>query len=74
MRTYADEGKSGLSIGGRQALQALIRDVENGAADFRVILVYDASRWGRCLPKSQLMASATTPVAKPIMPDFWPVR
>ncbi len=47
VRTYADEGKSGLSIGGRQALQALIRDVESGAADFQVILVYDVSRWGR---------------------------
>ncbi|WP_227244281.1 recombinase family protein [Paraburkholderia caribensis] len=47
VRTYADEGKSGLRIDGRQALQALIRDVESGAADFRVILVYDVSRWGR---------------------------
>ncbi|WP_144022091.1 recombinase family protein [Caballeronia sordidicola] len=47
VRTYADEGKSGLRIDGRQALQALIRDVESGAADFQVILVYDVSRWGR---------------------------
>ena len=47
VRTYADEGKSGLSIGGRPALQRLIRDVETGAADFKVILVYDVSRWGR---------------------------
>lgn len=47
VRTYADEGKSGLRIDGRQALQNLIRDVENGAADYRVILVYDVSRWGR---------------------------
>jgi len=47
VRTYADEGKSGLRIDGRQGLQRLIRDVETGAADFKVILVYDVSRWGR---------------------------
>lgn len=47
VRTYADEGKSGLRIDGRQALQNLIHDVESGAADFQFILVYDVSRWGR---------------------------
>ncbi len=47
VRTYADEGKSGLRIGGRQALQQLIKDVEAGNADFQIILVYDVSRWGR---------------------------
>ncbi|WP_230940734.1 recombinase family protein [Burkholderia diffusa] len=47
VRTYADEGKSGLSIDRRQALQRLIRDVESGDADFEMILVYDVSRWGR---------------------------
>jgi DNA invertase Pin-like site-specific DNA recombinase len=47
VRTYADDGKSGLSIGGRASLQRLIADVESGAADFNVILVYDVSRWGR---------------------------
>lgn len=47
VRTYADEGKSGLRIDGRQALQQLIKDVESGAADFQMILVYDVSRWGR---------------------------
>lgn len=47
VRTYADEGKSGLRIDGRQALQQLIQDVESGQADFNVILVYDVSRWGR---------------------------
>src|SRR5574343_177987 len=47
VRTYADEGKSGLRIDGRQALQQLIRDVESGQADFQIILVYDVSRWGR---------------------------
>lgn len=47
VRTYADEGKSGLRLDGRQALQQLIHDVENHVADFQVILVYDVSRWGR---------------------------
>jgi len=47
VRTYADEGKSGLRIEGRDALQTLLRDVESGAADFSVVLVYDVSRWGR---------------------------
>ena len=47
VRTYADEGKSGLRIDGRQALQQLIKDVEAGTVDFQIILVYDVSRWGR---------------------------
>jgi DNA invertase Pin-like site-specific DNA recombinase len=47
VRTYADAGKSGLRIDGRQALQQLIKDVESGSADFSIILVYDVSRWGR---------------------------
>ena len=47
VRTYADEGKSGLSLGGRASLQKLIADVETGVADFTLVLVYDVSRWGR---------------------------
>src|SRR5690349_5224783 len=47
VRTYADEGKSGLKIEGRQSLQRLLADVAEGRADYRVILVYDVSRWGR---------------------------
>jgi len=47
VKTYADEGKSGLNIGGRLALQQLISDVENGIANFKIVLVYDVSRWGR---------------------------
>lgn len=47
IRTYADEGKSGLRIEGRQALQQLIKDVQTGNVDFQIILVYDVSRWGR---------------------------
>src|SRR4051812_5742876 len=47
VRTYADQGKSGLRLDGRDALKQLIADVQNGAADFTTILVYDVSRWGR---------------------------
>lgn len=46
-QTYADEGKSGLSLEGRSALQQLIKDVQAGRPDFEAILVYDISRWGR---------------------------
>ncbi|MBX6382446.1 MAG: recombinase family protein [Microbispora sp.] len=47
VRTYADHGKSGLSIAGRDALRRLLDDVRSGRADFTTILVYDVSRWGR---------------------------
>lgn len=47
VRTYADEGKSGLKIHGRGSLQQLLGDIAKGEADFSVILVYDVSRWGR---------------------------
>jgi DNA invertase Pin-like site-specific DNA recombinase len=47
VRTYADEGKSGLRLVGRDALQLLLSDVETGHADYSAILVYDVSRWGR---------------------------
>jgi DNA invertase Pin-like site-specific DNA recombinase len=47
VQTYADDGRSGLAVNGRTALQSLLRDVRNGKADYEVILVYDVSRWGR---------------------------
>lgn len=47
VKTYADEGKSGLNIKGRPALRGLLDDIESGRADFEVLLVYDVSRWGR---------------------------
>jgi DNA invertase Pin-like site-specific DNA recombinase len=47
VRTYRDEGESGLLIKNRPGLLQLIKDVENGQADFGHILVYDVSRWGR---------------------------
>ena len=47
VREYADEGKSGLDMKGRAGLQRLISDVQAGIADYKVIVVYDVSRWGR---------------------------
>jgi DNA invertase Pin-like site-specific DNA recombinase len=47
VRTYADEGRSGLRIRRREGLTELIDDVRDGRADFDHILVYDVSRWGR---------------------------
>jgi DNA invertase Pin-like site-specific DNA recombinase len=47
VRTYADEGRSGLRISNRDGLVELINDVRFGRADFDHILVYDISRWGR---------------------------
>jgi DNA invertase Pin-like site-specific DNA recombinase len=47
VETFADAGKSGLRIDGRDGLRSLIRLVESGLATFTLILVYDVSRWGR---------------------------
>src|SRR5258708_32652783 len=47
VRTYADRGRSGVRLDGRDELQRLISDVKSGVADFDVVLVYDVSRWGR---------------------------
>ncbi len=47
VRTYADEGRSGLTLKRRASLRQLLEDVTSGQADFRAILVYDVSRWGR---------------------------
>jgi DNA invertase Pin-like site-specific DNA recombinase len=47
VRTYADLGRSGLSLTGRHGLRALLNDVSNSLHDFSLLLVYDVSRWGR---------------------------
>ncbi|WP_083331572.1 recombinase family protein [Brucella inopinata] len=47
VRTYADEGISGLTFKGRPGIQRLVADVESGNADFELVIVYDVSRWGR---------------------------
>src|SRR6266571_6020227 len=47
VKEYSDEGKSGLSIQGRDSLSQMIQNVQNEEASFSAILVYDVSRWGR---------------------------
>jgi DNA invertase Pin-like site-specific DNA recombinase len=47
VRTFADAGKSGLRIEGREAPQRLMAVVQSRKADFECVLVYDVSRWGR---------------------------
>ena len=47
LRTFEDSGRSGLRLDGREALQNLMAEVQSGHADFKAILVYDVSRWGR---------------------------
>ena len=47
VREYADEGRSGLDTRKRPGLLSLLSDVQSGVADFKTIIVYDVSRWGR---------------------------
>jgi DNA invertase Pin-like site-specific DNA recombinase len=47
VRTYRDEGESGLRLRNRAGLRQLLDDVQSDQADFDHILVYDVSRWGR---------------------------
>lgn len=47
VQTYADPGRSGLTLRGRPGLSALLRDVVAQERRFDAILVYDVSRWGR---------------------------
>ena len=47
LRLFEDSGRSGLRLDGREALQNLMAEVQSGQADFKAILVYDVSRWGR---------------------------
>lgn len=47
VKTYSDAAKSGLRLKNRPGLKQLLRDVMEGQSDFRAVLVYDVSRWGR---------------------------
>ena len=47
VRTYSDAARSGLSLKRREGLKQLLADVVASQTDFRAILVYDISRWGR---------------------------
>jgi DNA invertase Pin-like site-specific DNA recombinase len=47
VRTYYDPAKSGLSLKNRRGLRELLQAVTGGNTDYKAILVYDVSRWGR---------------------------
>jgi DNA invertase Pin-like site-specific DNA recombinase len=46
-RTYSDPAKSGLLLKNRRGLRDLLQHVAGGNTDYKAILVYDVSRWGR---------------------------
>lgn len=47
VHTFADEGKSGMRVKGRDAFQTMIDVIKGGMADFDLVIAYDHSRWGR---------------------------
>ena len=47
VKTYADPGKTGVVAKHRRGLRELVTDVLSGNANYRAVLVYDVSRWGR---------------------------
>ena len=49
VQTYSDAAKTGVVLKRRNGLRQLLQDVVAGNAPYKVILVYDVSRWGRFL-------------------------
>jgi len=47
VKTYSDAARSGLRLKNRIGLQQLLKDVVGGQLEYRAVLVYDVSRWGR---------------------------
>ena len=47
VQTYIDCAKSGLQLKNRPGLKQLIADVTGHRVEYRAVLVYDISRWGR---------------------------
>lgn len=45
--TYTDGAKSGVVLKRRNGLRQLLQDVMGGTPEYKAILVYDVSRWGR---------------------------
>jgi DNA invertase Pin-like site-specific DNA recombinase len=46
-QTHTDAGRSGVVIKHRKGLAELIQEVVSGKAEYKAVLVYDVSRWGR---------------------------
>jgi DNA invertase Pin-like site-specific DNA recombinase len=59
VRTYADAGKSGVVLNRREALRKLLEDVALGNTDYKAILVYDVSRWGRFQNTDEALVALT---------------
>ena len=47
VKSYSDAARSGVMFKNRPALSHLLQDVISGRAEFKAVLVYDVSRWGR---------------------------
>jgi DNA invertase Pin-like site-specific DNA recombinase len=47
IRTYSDHARSGIDLAHRPGLRQMLDDITEFKADFRAVLVYDISRWGR---------------------------
>jgi DNA invertase Pin-like site-specific DNA recombinase len=47
VRNYTDHARSGVVLKRREGLRRLLHDVTSGQREFKAILVYDVSRWGR---------------------------
>jgi DNA invertase Pin-like site-specific DNA recombinase len=47
VKTYSDAARSGLRLKNRAGLKQLLKDSVDGHKEFRAVLVYDVSRWGR---------------------------
>jgi DNA invertase Pin-like site-specific DNA recombinase len=47
VKSYVDAGISGLVLKHRRGLIQLLKDVVDGTQEYKAILVYDVSRWGR---------------------------
>src|SRR5258708_33014900 len=47
VQTYSDAARSGVVLRKRSGLRQLLQDVVSGKAEYRAVLVYDVSRWGR---------------------------
>jgi DNA invertase Pin-like site-specific DNA recombinase len=47
VQTYTDGAKSGVVLKRRNGLRQLLQDVMGGKPEYKGILVYDVSRWGR---------------------------
>ena len=64
VRTYRDEGESGLKIKNRMGLTELIEDVRSGRADFGHVLVFDAVVGGAFRTSTRARTTSSS-VSKP---------